>query len=88
MTTQETGPAVVPLTSSTLTTAEVLALPATVDICTAGRAFGLGRTVSYRLANSGQFPCKVVRAGASYRVVTADLRRVLELGEAEEVAAC
>ncbi len=88
MNTQETGPIVAPLTPATLTTADVLALPATVDVCTAGRAFGLGRTVSYRLAKTGQFPCKVVRAGASYRVVTADLRRVLELEAVEEVAAC
>lgn len=65
----------------TLTVADVLALPPTVDLVTGGRAFGLGRTTAYRLARSGQFPCKVVKAGGGYRVVTADLRRVLELGE-------
>lgn len=70
----------------TLTVADVLALPPTVDIETGGRAFGLGRTTSYRLARTGQFPCKVVRAGGGYRVVTADLRRVLELGEQEQRA--
>lgn len=64
-----------------LTVADVLALPPTVDLVTGGRAFGLGRTTAYRLARSGQFPCKVVKAGGGYRVVTADLRRVLELGE-------
>lgn len=88
MSTQESGTAAAPLATAALTTADVLALPATVDVCTAGRAFGLGRTVSYRLAKSGQFPCKVVRAGASYRVVTADLRRVLSLEDVEEAAAC
>ncbi|MGX1514069.1 DNA-binding protein [Streptomyces collinus] len=67
-----------------LTVADVLALPPTVDLVTGGRAFGLGRTTSYRLARSGQFPCKVVKAGGGYRVVTADLRRVLELGEQPE----
>lgn len=64
--------------SGPLTVADVLALPPTVDVVTAGRAFGLGRTAAYRLAREGQFPCKVVRAGG-YRVVTADLRRVLAL---------
>jgi predicted DNA-binding transcriptional regulator AlpA len=56
---------------------ELLALPTTVSVETAARAIGLGRTRAYELARRGQFPCKVVRIGASYRVVTADLRRLL-----------
>ena len=56
---------------------ELLALPATTDIETAGRAFGLGRTTAYALAKTGEFPCKVIRAGHAYRVITADLLRVL-----------
>lgn len=56
---------------------ELLALPTTVSVETAARAIGLGRTRAYELARRGQFPCKVVRIGASYRAVTADLRRLL-----------
>ncbi|WP_460443879.1 hypothetical protein [Amycolatopsis cihanbeyliensis] len=44
---------------------------------TAGRALGLGRTLAYELAKKDEFPCRVLRLGNSYRVVTADLLRVL-----------
>lgn len=60
-----------------LTRDELLALPASIDIVTAARAFGVGRTTAYALARSGKFPCKVLRAGKAYRVITQDLLRVL-----------
>ena len=63
--------------SHALTRAELLALPAVTDIVTAGRAFGIGRTTSHSLARSGDFPCDVMRVGGVYRVLTADLHRVL-----------
>ena len=62
-----------------LTSAELLALPAAVDIETAARAFGLGRTTAYALAKTGDFPCQVIRAGRAYRAITADLLRVLHI---------
>lgn len=62
-----------------LTIADVLALPPTVDVVTGGAAFGLGRSTAYRLAAAGEFPCKVVKAGGGYRVLTADLHRALGL---------
>jgi hypothetical protein len=62
-----------------LTRADLLALPASVDIVTAGRAFSIGRTTAYALARNGTFPCEVIRAGKSYRVITADLLRVLHV---------
>ena len=77
-----------PLEPSTLITADLLSLPPTVDVETGGKAFGLGRTTSYRLAREGKFPCKVVRVGGGWRVVTADLRRVLDLEQGEQAAAC
>ena len=58
---------------------ELLALPASIDIVTAGRAFGVGRTTAYALARTGEFPCRVIRAGRAYRAVTADLLRVLHI---------
>jgi hypothetical protein len=60
-----------------LTTEELLALPATVDLPTAGRAFGIGRTKAHELARNGTFPCKVLRVGNSYRVGRAAILRCL-----------
>ncbi|GAA2619405.1 hypothetical protein GCM10010411_63930 [Actinomadura fulvescens] len=56
---------------------ELRALPTTTTIEVAARALGLGRTRAYELAKRGSFPCKVIRIGTSYRVVTADLQRLL-----------
>lgn len=69
--------------SEGLTRAELLALPVVIDMTTAARALGLGRSTAYELARRGQFPCRVLRIGSSYRVPTADLLRVLgiDLGE-------
>lgn len=65
--------------AAALTEEELLKLPAAVSISVANRAFGLGRSMGYDLAKRGQYPCKVLRVGQSYRVVTADLLRVLEI---------
>ena len=46
-----------------MTEAEVLALPAAVDLATAGRALGIGRTKAFELARTGQFPVKVLHVG-------------------------
>ncbi|MFB6989127.1 DNA-binding protein [Streptomyces sp. NPDC056304] len=73
--------------AAALTTRELLDLPPTVDVETAGRALGLGRTYAYRLARSGEFPCQVVRTGRLFRVVTADLRRVLMVSSPQDTAA-
>ncbi len=56
---------------------ELLALPPAVDLPTAGRAWGLGRTKAHELARAGQFPCPVLRLGHAYRVTRADLLRSL-----------
>jgi hypothetical protein len=62
-----------------LTAAEIRKLPAVVDLVTAGRALGLGRTKAYHLARSGDFPCRILHVGASYLVPTAGLLAVLGL---------
>jgi hypothetical protein len=67
--------------------AEVLAWPASVDLVTAGRAFGLGRTKAHELARAGQFPVRVLRIGFRYRVVTADILAALRLDPAAETPA-
>ncbi|WHM37450.1 hypothetical protein [Streptomyces sp. BPTC-684] len=58
---------------------ELLELPAAVDLETGNRALGLGRSKGYELAKRGQYPCKVLRLGNAYRVVTADLLNLLGL---------
>lgn len=63
--------------SDGLTRAELLSLPVTVDITTAARALGLGRSTAYELARRDAFPCRVLRIGSTYRVPTADLLRIL-----------
>jgi hypothetical protein len=50
-----------------------------VDLETSNRALGLGRSKGYELAKRGQYPCKVLRLGKAYRVVTADLLNLLGL---------
>ncbi|MEU9111184.1 hypothetical protein AB0D04_05110 [Streptomyces sp. NPDC048483] len=58
---------------------EILALPAAVDLETANRALGLGRSKGYELAKRGQYPCRLLRLGNAYRVVTAELQALLGL---------
>ncbi|MEU5211887.1 hypothetical protein [Streptomyces sp. NPDC020742] len=62
-----------------MTREELLTLPAAVDLDTGNRALGLGRSKGYALAKQGQYPCKVLRLGKAYRVVTADLLELLGL---------
>lgn len=66
---------------------ELLNLPVTVDIETAGRAIGCGRTKSYQMVAEGTFPIQVLRLGHRYRVVTADLLTLLGLSPAKHAAA-
>ncbi len=60
-----------------LTRAELIALPVVVDVPTAARALGLGRSTGCELARRGEFPCPVLHVGSTYRVPTACLLRVL-----------
>ncbi|HEY1919614.1 MAG TPA: DNA-binding protein [Streptosporangiaceae bacterium] len=50
---------------------------ATVDLMTAARALGLGRTKAYNLAKHDQFPCRVIRIGEVYRIPTPGLLELL-----------
>ncbi|MCX5342089.1 MULTISPECIES: hypothetical protein [Streptomyces] len=58
---------------------DLLALPVAIDLETSNRALGLGRSKGYELAKRGAYPCKVLRLGSAYRVVTADLLDLLGL---------
>src|SRR5688572_30762400 len=58
---------------------EIRSWPVTVDVPTAGRAFGLGRDESYRLARVGAFPVPVLRLGRFLRVTRGALLSALEI---------
>jgi predicted DNA-binding transcriptional regulator AlpA len=51
--------------------------PATVDVPSACRALGISRSHGYDAVASGKFPARVIRVGRRFRVVTADLVRLL-----------
>ncbi|MFI6296757.1 hypothetical protein ACIBEJ_34565 [Nonomuraea sp. NPDC050790] len=67
-----------------LSVEEVLALPASVDIKTAGLAIGIGRTKAHELARAGEFPCPVLPVGNQYKVPKAAILAVLRLQQPEE----
>jgi excisionase family DNA binding protein len=56
---------------------ELRALPSAVDLATAARALGIGRTKAYQLARAGEFPCPVLPLGARFRVTRTHLFQVL-----------
>lgn len=56
-------------TTKPMSEQELLALPVTVDVETAGRAFGMGKTKSNDLVRKGKFPVPVLPLGHR-RVVT------------------
>lgn len=56
-----------------LTPDEIRALPAAVPIPKAGECFGLGKSTSYELAHSGQFPVPVLPLGKGFRVTRASI---------------
>lgn len=68
---------------SGMSTAELLSLPVSVDLVTAGRALGIGRTTTYELARRDELPVPVLRLGGRYRVNRADLLRALGITDGE-----
>jgi hypothetical protein len=86
MTTPKTGAAV-----RAMSREDLLTLPAAIDLDTANRALSIGRSTGYALAKRGAYPVRVLRIGNAYRVVTADLLRVLgadsEKGASPELCA-
>jgi hypothetical protein len=64
---------------------ELLSLPVSVDLTTAGRAFGLGRTKAFELARQDRFPVRILRVGRKYRVPRSAIFEALGIGSAEAV---
>src|ERR1700683_2712031 len=65
-----------PIAMTSVTISQLRAT-ATVDLMTAARALGLGRTRAYELAKRDEFPCKVIRIGDTYRIPTPGLLELL-----------
>lgn len=60
---------------------DVRRLPVVVDLPTAARLLGVGRTSAYALVRTGHWPTPVIRAGRLIRVPTAPLLALLCLVE-------
>jgi predicted DNA-binding transcriptional regulator AlpA len=60
-----------------LTGDEARQLPTVVDLPTAGRMLGIGRSAAYELVRTGQWPTPVLRLGRLIRVPTAPLLELL-----------
>jgi excisionase family DNA binding protein len=59
--------------------ADLAALPPTVNVETAARLLGCGRSLAYELVRRGEFPCTVLRVGNRYLIPTASLLRALDI---------
>ena len=66
--------------------AELFKLAVSVDLETAGRAFGIGRTKAFELARAGQFPVPVLRVGVKYRVTRTSILKALGIDPAAAVS--
>jgi predicted DNA-binding transcriptional regulator AlpA len=62
-----------------MTPDEIKSLPATVDLPTAARALGLGRSAAYELVRTGAWPTPVLRLGRLIKIPSAPLAALLGL---------
>ncbi|NYI98321.1 excisionase family DNA binding protein [Streptomonospora nanhaiensis] len=60
-----------------VTGSDIAALPIVLDPVTAGRMLGIGRTSTYRLLETGEFPAPAFRAGKQWRIPTAGICALL-----------
>jgi predicted DNA-binding transcriptional regulator AlpA len=61
---------------------ELQSLPAVVDVPTAARVMGMGRTAAYELIRVGGWPTPVFRLGKLIRIPTAPMLDLLGVTEA------
>lgn len=64
-----------------MTEDEVRSLPVSVDLPTAARALGVGRTAAYELVRQGTWPTPVIRLGRLILIPRAYLLGLLGLSE-------
>ena len=63
-----------------MTTVEHDEAPIAVDLLTAARMLGIGRTMAYRLVREGEWPTPLLRIGKLIRVPMDPLRELLRQG--------
>ncbi|HWS35891.1 MAG TPA: hypothetical protein VN408_24510, partial [Actinoplanes sp.] len=63
----------------------IRALGAVTDLVTAGQIFGLGRSFTYNLMRTGQFPVPVLRLGNRYRVPVGGILTTLGFTSANDL---
>jgi hypothetical protein len=73
------------VTAKGLTLAQVRRLPATIDVPTAARALGIGKSTLYEAIKLGASPVKTLTVQRRVVVLTADLLPVLD-GEKDDAA--
>ena len=71
---------------TTLTEAQITALPAVLDVPTAARVLGLSRTAAYELIRTGDWPTPVFRLGRLIRIPTAPMLDLLGIDPATRAA--
>lgn len=57
----------------------------TVSVAFSAKCMGIGKTKAHELIKDGRFPCRVLKLGARYRVITSDLLDVLGLADSQPV---
>ncbi|MFJ9555311.1 helix-turn-helix domain-containing protein [Nocardiopsis sp. NPDC101807] len=67
---------------------EVGSLPVVLDVLTAGRMLGMGRTSAYRLLRQGSFPVPAHRVGTAWVVPTAGVLAHLGLPVSSTSGGC
>jgi hypothetical protein len=60
---------------------EIRSWPVTIDVRTAGRAWGMGRDQAYRLAREGSFPVPVLHIGRCLRVTRSTVLKALGIDD-------
>ena len=63
-----------------MTRDELLALPSVLDVPTAGRVLGIGRSLAYELVRAGAWPTTALRVGKLIRIPSALLLRLVDEG--------
>jgi predicted DNA-binding transcriptional regulator AlpA len=61
-----------------LTRNELLALPATVDVPTAAKVLGIGRSLAYQLIRTDEWPTPILRIGKLIKIPTAALLKLVD----------
>ena len=64
--------------------AQLLALPAVIDVPTAAEALDLSRTAAYELIRAGQWPTRTFRVGKLIRIPTEEILDLLGIDPSQD----